>query len=82
MQNLTLGSVPAEITLKSGKKKQTSIPQLNAKPNPLLGVIIPMRAGDKSVPKFIREFDFKMGDNTKNRPKATKDSMEREIRRL
>lgn len=78
---LMLGSVPAEVTLKSGKIKKTSIPVLSGEMNPLLRVFIPMRDGDSSVPKFIREYDFKFGDKRKV-PKVQKDSQGREIRRI
>lgn len=76
---LTLGSVPAEITLKSGKVKPTSIPVLHGEMNPLLRVFIPMRDNDDSVPKFIRNFDFKFGDD-KKMSKVRKDSQGRKIR--
>ena len=49
--------------------------------NPLLRVFIPMRDGDNSVPKFVREFDFKFGDKNKV-PKVQRDSQGREIRRI
>ena len=78
---LMLGSVPAEVTLKSGKVKKTSIPVLSGEMNPLLRVFIPTREGDSSVPKFIREYDFKFGDKSKV-PKVQKDSQGREIRRI
>ena len=78
---LTLGSVPAEITLKSGKVKPTSIPRLSGEMHPLLRVIIPMRDNDESVPKFIRNYDFTFGDDSKI-PKVHKDSQGRKIRRL
>ena len=78
---LMLGSVPAEITLKSGKVKTTSLPVLSGEMNPLLRVFIPMRDNDESVPAFIRNYDFKFGDG-KNIPKVQKDSQGREIRRL
>ncbi len=78
---LMLGSVPAEVTLKSGKVKKTSIPVLSGEMNPLLRVFVPMREGDTSVPKFIRDFDFKFGDKNKV-PKVQKDSQGREIRRI
>lgn len=78
---LMLGSVPAEVTLKSGKIKKTSIPVLSGEMNPLLRVFIPMRDGDSSVPKFIRDFDFKFGDKNKV-PKVQRDSQGREIRRI
>ncbi|NDG31172.1 hypothetical protein EB118_14020 [bacterium] len=61
---LTLGSIPGEKTLKSGKIKQTSIPVLSGVMNPLLRVFIPMRDNDESVPKFVRNYDFKFGDRT------------------
>jgi len=77
---LMLGSVPAEITLKSGKLKTTSLPTLSGEMNPLLRVFIPMRDNDESVPKFIRDYDFKFGDDSKI-PKTQKDSQGREIRR-
>ena len=77
-----LGSKPAEITLKSGKVKKTSIPMLTAEMNPLLRVFIPMRDGDDSVPEFIRNYDFKMGDKDDNLPKVKNDSQGREIRML
>lgn len=76
---LTLGSVPAEITLKSGKIKPTSIPVLHGEMNPLLRVFIPMRDNDNSVPKFIRNYDFKFGDD-KKMAKVRKDSRGRKIR--
>jgi hypothetical protein len=79
--NLMLGSMPAEITLKSGKIKQTSIPVLSGEMNPLLRVFIPMRDNDESVPKFIRNYDFKFGDASKI-PKVKKDSQGRTIRRI
>lgn len=82
MHNMTLGSKPAEITLKSGKVKKTSIPLLTAEMNPLLRVFIPMRDGDDSVPEFIRNYDFKMGDKDEDLPKVKKDSRGREIRKL
>lgn len=82
MHNMMLGSKPAEITLKSGKVKKTSIPMLTAEMNPLLRVFIPMRDGDDSVPDFVRNFDFKMGGKDKDLPKITKDSRGREIRML
>lgn len=78
---LTLGSVPAEVTLKSGKIKTTSIPILSGEMNPLLRVFIPMRDNDESVPKFIRDYDFKFGDNKKIL-KVQKDAQGREIRRI
>jgi hypothetical protein len=78
---LMLGSVPAEVTLKSGKIKKSSIPILSGEMNPLLRVFIPMRDGDNSVPKFVREFDFKFGDKNKV-PKVQRDSQGREIRRI
>lgn len=62
MQNMMLGSKPGEITLKSGKKKSKPTPVLTAEMNSLLRVFIPMRDGDESVPEFIRNYDFKMGD--------------------
>lgn len=80
MDKMMLGSRPAEITLKSGRVKPTSIPVLTAEMNPLLRVIIPMRDSDDSVPEFIRTYNFKMGD--KEIPKVTKDSQGREIRLL
>ncbi len=76
---LMLGSVPAEITLKSGKVKQTSLPLLHGEMNPLLRVFIPMRDDDKSVPKFIRNYDFKFGDTNKF-PIVQKDKQGRIIR--
>ncbi len=82
MHNMTLGSVPAEITLKSGKKKPTSIPVIRSEMNPLLRVFIPMRDNDDSVPEFIRTFNFKMGPKDDEIPKVTKDSLGREIRKL
>jgi phosphohistidine phosphatase SixA len=82
MHNMTLGSMPAEITLKSGKIKKTSIPILTAEMNPLLRVFIPMRDGDDSVPEFIRNYDFKMDQNDVDLPKVRKDSQGREIRML
>ncbi len=82
MDKMMLGSHPAEITLKSGKKKQTGIPYITAEMNPLLRVIIPMRDGDGSVPEFIRNYDFKMGPKDGDTPKVTKDSQGREIRLL
>jgi hypothetical protein len=82
MHNMTLGSKPAEITLKSGKVKKTGIPVLSAEMNPLLRVFIPMRDGDDSVPEFIRNYDFKMGDKDDDIPKVKKDSQGREIRML
>lgn len=78
---LTLGSVPAEITLKSGKVKPTSLPVLSGEMNPLLRVFIPMRDNDDSVPKFVRNYDFKFGDS-KHIPKVQKDSRGRKIRRV
>lgn len=82
MSNMTLGSKPAEITSKSGKKKQTGIPVLNAEMNPLLRVIIPARENDDSVPEFVRTYDFKMGRSDDDIPRVTKDSRGREIRLL
>ena len=78
---LMLGSVPAEVTLKSGKVKKTSIPVLSGEMNPLLRVFIPMREDDDSVPKFIKDYDFKFGDKDRV-PKVQKDSQGREIRRI
>lgn len=80
MDKLTLGSRPAEITLKSGKVKPHHIPVLRGEMNPLLRVFIPFRDGDKSVPEFIRTFDFKFGPP--EMPKVSKDKMGREIRLL
>lgn len=76
---LTLGSVPAEITLKSGIVKPTNLPVLHGEMNPLLRVFIPMRDNDDSVPKFVRNYDFKFGDN-KKMAKVRKDSRGRKIR--
>ena len=76
---LMLGSVPAEITLKSGIVKPTSIPVLSGEMNPLLRVFIPMRDNDDSVPKFIRNYDFKFGED-KKMAKVRKDSRGRKIR--
>lgn len=59
---LTLGSIPGEKTLKSGKIKPTSIPILSGVMNPLLRVFIPIRDNDESVPEFVRNYDFKFGD--------------------
>ncbi len=81
MHNMMLGSKPAEITLKSGKVTKKGMPYITAEMNPLLRVIIPMRDNDDSVPKFIRNYDFKM-DGDDKRPKVTKDSLGREIRML
>jgi hypothetical protein len=78
---LMLGSVPAEITLKSGIVKPTSIPVLSGEMNPLLRVFIPMRDNDDSVPKFIRNYDFKFGEDKKI-AKVIKDSRGRKIRRI
>jgi len=82
MDQMYLDSLPAEITLKSGKIKKTSIPFIRAEMNPLLRVIIPMRDNDKSVPKFVRTYDFMMSNKDKTTPKVLKDSLGREIRRL
>lgn len=81
MDKMTLDSVPAEITLKSGITKPHSLPLLQAEMNPLLRVFIPMRDGDYSVPDFIRNYNFKMGGDDKI-PKVSKDSQGRKIRRL
>ncbi len=78
---LMLGSVPAEVTLKNGKIKKTSIPVLSGEMNPLLRVFIPMRDADSSVSKFVRDFDFEFGDKNKV-PKVQKDNQGREIRRI
>lgn len=78
---LMLGSVPAEVTLKSGKVKKTSIPVISGEMNPLLRVFIPLRDGDSSVPKFVRNFDFKFGDKN-TVPKVQKDSQGREMFRI
>jgi len=82
MHNMMLGSKLAEITLKSGKVKKTSISHLSAEMNPLLRVFIPFREGDDSVPKFIRTYDFKIGGKEDKLPKVTKDNRGREIRML
>lgn len=76
---LMLGSVPAEITLKSGIVKPTSIPVLHGEMNPLLRVFIPMRDNDDSVPKFIRNYDFKFGED-KKMSKVRQDNRGRKIR--
>lgn len=76
---LTLGSVPAEITLKSGIVKPTSLPVLYVEMNPLLRVFIPMRDNDDSVPKFVRNYDFKFSED-KKMAKVRKDSRGRKIR--
>lgn len=68
---LMLGSEPVEVTLKSGKVKQKSKPILYGEMNPLLRVFIPMRDNDESVPKFIRNYDFKFGKAPKM-PKSQK----------
>jgi len=81
MDKMMLGSKPAEITLKSGKKKKTGVSYISAEMNPLLRVIIPMRDNDESVPEFIRTFDFKMSGED-DIPKVHKDSLGREIRLL
>lgn len=81
MDKMILNSKPAEITLKSGKKKKTSMPYISAEMNPLLRVIIPMRENDKSVPEFVRNFDFKMNSG-EDIPKVHTDSLGREIRLL
>lgn len=81
MDKMMLGTHPAEITLKSGKKKRTGIPYITAEINPALRVFIPMRVDDKSVPEFVRTFDFKMGPNVE-KSKVTKDSLGREIKLL
>lgn len=81
MDQMFLGSVPAEITLKSGIVKKTSVSHIYADMNPLLRVIIPFRDNDESVPNFIRDYDFKM-DSKEDIPKVTKDSHGREIRLL
>ena len=72
MDQMYLDSLPAETTLKSGKVKKTSIPYIRAEMNPLLRVIIPMRDNDKSVPKFVRTYDFKMGNKNETTPKLQK----------
>ena len=77
---LTLGSVPVEITLKSGQVKPISLPILSGEMHPLLRVFIPMRDNDDSLPKFVRNYDFKFGDG-KHIPKVQKDSRGRKIRR-
>lgn len=82
LHNMTLGSKPAEITLKSGKVKKTGIPYISSVMNPLLRVFIPFRENDDSVPEFIRTYDFKMGGKEEKPPKVTKDSLGREIRML
>lgn len=82
MDKMMLGSKPAEITLKSGKKKRTGVSYISAEMNPLLRVIIPIRDNDPSVPEFIRTFDFKMGPGDDEIPKVSKDSLGREIRLL
>ncbi len=79
MDQMFLGHVPAEITLKSGIIKKTSVPHIYANMNPLLRVIIPFRDNDDSVPAFIRNYDFKMG-RKEDIPKVKKDSRGREIR--
>lgn len=78
---LMLGSVPAEVTLKSGKIKQASIPVLHGEMNPLLRVFIPMRDNDETVPDFVRNYDFTLGGDAKI-PKVGKDSQGRTIRRV
>lgn len=82
MDQMFLGSKPAEITLKSGQVKKTSIPYMFADMNPLLRVLIPMRENDDSVPKFVRTYDFKMGPGDDEIPKVSKDKLGREIRLL
>jgi hypothetical protein len=71
MHNMTLGSKPAEITLKSGKVKKAGIPISSAEMNPLLRVFVPMRDGDDSVPEFIRNYDFKIGAKDSDIPRVT-----------
>lgn len=78
---LTLDSVPAEITLKSGKVKPTTLPLLRGDMHPNFKFIIPMRDNDESVPDFIRNYDFAFGDD-KRIPKVQKDSQGRTIRRV
>lgn len=80
MDKMMLSSKPAEITLKSGKKKRTGVSYISAEMNPLLRVFIPMRENDDSVPEFIKTFDFKMGPGDSEIPKVSKDKLEREIR--
>lgn len=77
---LTLDSVPAEITLKSGKVKPTTLPLLRGDMHPNLKVIIPMRDNDESVPDFIRNYDFTFGDDERI-PKVQTDKLGRTIRR-
>jgi len=77
----TLDSVPAEITLKSGKVKPTTLPLLRGDMHPNLKVIIPMRDDDESVPDFIRNYDFTFGDDERV-PKVQRDSQGRTIRRV
>ena len=79
MDKMMLGSKPAEITLKSGKKKRTGVSYISAEMNPLLRVFIPMRDSDVSVPEFIRNYDFKMGPGEDEIPKVSKDNLGREI---
>ena len=78
---LTLGSVPAEITLKSGKIKPKSMPVLYGEMNPLLRVFIPKRDSDELVPKFIKNYDFKFSSDAQI-PKTKNDSQGRTIRRI
>lgn len=78
---LMLGSVPAEVTLKSGKIKQTTIPVLYGDIHPKLRVFIPMRDNDELVPEFVRNYDFKFGGDDKV-PKTSKDSQGRPVRRV
>jgi len=82
MDQMYLGSKPAEITLKSGRVKATGIPTITANMNPLFKVFIPMRENDDSVPEFVRTYDFKMGPGEGEIPKVSKDSLGREIRLL
>lgn len=77
---LYLENVPAEITLKSGKIKQTGIPTLRGELLPSLRVLIPIRENDHTFPDFIRNFNFTISNKDKI-PKVHKDKLGRTIRR-
>lgn len=59
-QNITHGSE----TIEDGEPFPDTVSTMTAELNPNLRVVIPLRKGDSSVPKFVRDFDFTIVSKT------------------
>jgi hypothetical protein len=75
-QNITYGT---EI-IEDGEPFPDHVSTMSAELHPNLRVVIPLKKGDDSIPKFVRNYDFKFGDG-KHIPKVQKVSRGRKIRR-